>query len=641
MIAEVIEATCKFPWLVTASIRKIYMTYQIKEVALMPQKNGSNETLDAQKSVEQTASIVEHLFRAPKPVILVAPILILSLFFGLFITLDPGKLYETLAIGLIIFALPAFVSALVSKPLAESLGGRLYLRRSMLLSFLALIIVGLIVGFFVLLKAVFDLNIALSVFLIFAYSAIFWLRHLILMTTSNSSHIRSLPASISQPITGMVVVALVYPPFGLNEMVLSIVFLLIFFLTLALYVTLASSPMKRSFNVDGLAMVRYSLDHITEGGREGSKGVEAFFESFSEEVDVHIGMIAFKKGERIKAILIVPCVHPGPFGSLGGSDLPIKLVEGMRDVCGNILVAHGAATHDFDLSSSKENEKVLKRAKELLKDIQYSDDSSKFMRVHDSMDVCAQMFGENALVLHTSSPNPTDDVDYSTGIALLDKVKGQDIKDSIFIDAHNCAKKGSGCIYYGTEESHRLIELATSAVEKSKQGRTSGINAGYAQKGGFERVKGIGACGIQALVLETGGQKSAYVLFDGNNMVPGLREGIIKAVQGMVDEVEVLTSDNHAVNATIGGFNPVGLRMDESELIRISKELVGEALKDLEGVNVGFATGLVKGIQVFGHENIARLTSTINATMAILKKGAFVSLLVAVLASTIVFLMLI
>ncbi len=607
----------------------------------MLNKDESDEMLDAQKSAEQTASIVEHLFRAPKPAILVAPIFIVSLFFGLFITLDPGKFYEALWIGLMLFALPAYLSALISKPLAESLGGRLYLRRSMLLSFLSLIIVGLIVGFFALLEAIINLAIALSVVLIFAYSAILWLRHLSIITTSHSNHARSLPASITQPVLGMIVVAVLYPPFGLNEIALAVIFLLIFFLTMLLYTSLVTSPMRRSFNVDGLAMVRYSLDHLTEGGREGASGVEAFFESFSEKVDVHLGLIAFKKGKAIKSLLVVPSVHPGPFGTLGGSDLPIKLVKGLKDLSSDVMVAHGAATHDFNLSSSKETEKILKRTRELLKTIQYNDNGSKFVRVRDSMEVCAQMFGENVMILHTSSPNPTDDVDYSTGKALLDKVKVQGFEDSIFIDAHNCAEKGSGCIYYGTEKSNGLIDLASLAAEKAKQNRTSGIEAGYSQRQGFEAVKGIGACGIQVLVIQTGGQRTAYILFDGNNMVPGLREGIIEAVKGMVDEAEVLTTDNHAVNATIGGFNPVGLRMEESELIKISKELVGEAIKDHEDVNVGFATGLVEGVQVFGHENVARLTSTVNSTMSILKKGALVSLLIAGLASAVVFLMLV
>ncbi|UCG68263.1 MAG: hypothetical protein JSV09_10620, partial [Thermoplasmata archaeon] len=103
-------------------------------------KNRQKTVLDAQKSVEQTASVMEHLFRAPKPVTLIGPILLISLFFGLFIGLDINDPFQTFIInGILILAVPTYLSALISVPLAESLGGKLYLRRSMLMSFLSLL----------------------------------------------------------------------------------------------------------------------------------------------------------------------------------------------------------------------------------------------------------------------------------------------------------------------------------------------------------------------------------------------------------------------------------------------------------------------------------------------------------------------
>jgi putative membrane protein len=137
--------------------------------------------------------------------------------------------------------------------------------------------------------------------------------------------------------------------------------------------------------------------------------------------------------------------------------------------------------------------------------------------------------------------------------------------------------------------------------------------------------------------MESGSQKSAYILFDGNNMEMGLREKIKKAVAGMVDEAEVLTTDNHAVNATIGGFNPVGLRMDSEGLVSDVKNLVISAIADLEEVQVGMSSGLVKKVRVFGHENVARLSSVVNSTMAIMKIATLISLLFAVSASAFVF----
>jgi putative membrane protein len=548
--------------------------------------------------------------------------------------------YETFFMnGLIILALPTYISALISKPLAESIGGRLYLRRSMLMSFLSLLIIAGVLVIFKAIMWITDFEIEILAVLIFGYSTIIWLRHLSLISTSNSSHLRSLPASISQTILGFLVLNIFTTPFGVKEFIMALMFLLIFLLSVILFAQLVSSPLRRAFGVNGFSMIRYSLDHITEGGDEGAREVETFFESFSQKVEAHVGVIAFKKGNELKSIMIVPSVHPGPFGMLGGSDLPLKIAETLKDKCEAVLVPHGSATHDLNLSSTAEKEKIAKMVKSLLTEVEYSSSASRFVRVSDSMDVCAQIFGNGILLIHTSSPNPTDDVDHSTGSAIRDKASFILNKDALFVDAHNCAKRGSGCIYFGSKQSHKLVDMAESAAKKAEENGTEGIKIGYAQKLDYETEKGIGRCGIQALVTETNSQKVAYILFDGNNMVMGLRERIIGSLGEMVDEAEVLTTDNHAVNATIGGFNPVGLRMNNDALVEDVKTLVSTALNDMEEVEVGMITDFVKDMKVFGHENVTRLSSTVNSTVAMLKITTFMCLLLAFVASALVFLL--
>jgi putative membrane protein len=604
----------------------------------MPNKKAKT-VLDAQKSVEQTASVMEHLFRAPKPVTLILPILALSLIFGMLISFDSNNIYQTYFVnGVLILALPTYLSALISVPLAESLGGKLYLRRSMLMSFLSLFIIG---GVVVILRLImrFYSGIEIRMVLIFGYSAIIWLRHLSLLSTSNSSHLRSLPASLIQPLLGFLMLSFFLPPFGIKEGILAVLWLMIFLFSVFLLTQIATLPMKKAFGVNGLAMVRYSLDHITEGGEEGAKEVEDFFKSFSEKMDVHVGLVAFKKGEKLKSIMIVPSVHPGPFGMLGGSDLPLKLSESLGDRCKNVLVPHGSATHDLNLSSSEDKKKIAEMVKEILGKVEYSNQASKFIRLSDSMDVCAQIFGNGVLLIHTSSPNPTDDVDYGTGSAARDKVNTSTGRQTLLIDAHNCAKRGVGCIYFGSKKSYELIDLSEKAANKAEENIKEGIKVGYTQKTGYETEKGIGSGGIQVLVTKTNGQKAAYILFDGNNMVMGLRDEILDAVNDLVDEAEVLTTDNHVVNATIGGFNPVGLRMKKEGIIKDVTALVETASNNLEEVEVGMITGLANNICVFGHENVARLSSTVNSTIAILRITTLISLLFAVVASAVLFLL--
>jgi putative membrane protein len=604
----------------------------------MPEKD-EKQFLDAQKKVEQTASVMEYLFRAPRPHLLFGPILLVSLIFGALIGFDRDDPVQTFLInGILILAVPTFLSGLLSGPVAESLGGKLYLRRSLLLSFLCLLLIGAAIGILKILILIFEPKLETVHVLIFGYSTIIWLRHLILVSISQSSHLRSFPASIIQSVLGYIFIFIFVAPFGLREWLLAVFTLIIFLSSVVILITIATAPMKKAFGVNGLTMLRYSLDHITEGGESGTQEVEDFFESFQKVKDVHIGLIAFKKGTEIKSIMIVPSVHPGPFGSLGGSDLPLKLKQGLANKSKSVLVPHGSATHDLNLSSTKEKNKIEKTVKDLLNRVEYFRTSSRFIRLHDSMDVCAQVFGNGILAVHTSAPNPTDDVDYATGHAARDTVRNKTGLDSLLIDAHNCAEQGSGCVFFGTKKADQLIHLTEQAAKSAQETKSEGSQAGYAQKTGYKTKMGIGNCGIQVLAVKSGDQITAYILFDSNNMVMGLRERIMASVASLVDESEILTTDNHAVNATIGGFNPVGLKMDSDTLVNDVVSLVKLAVNDLEEVEVGMITGTVKNVNVFGSDNIKRLSSIVNSTIASMKRTTIASLFYAIVASLIMFL---
>ncbi len=46
----------------------------------------------------------------------------------------------------------------------------------------------------------------------------------------------------------------------------------------------------------------------------------------------------------------------------------------------------------------------------------------------------------------------------------------------------------------------------------------------------FSLKNGMGTGGITAIVVQVENQKTAYIMIDGNNMIPGLREKILAAL---------------------------------------------------------------------------------------------------------------
>ena len=135
--------------------------------------------------------------------------------------------------------------------------------------------------------------------------------------------------------------------------------------------------------------------------------------------------------------------------------------------------------------------------------------------------------------------------------------------------------------------------------------------------------------GIQVLVVRCSTESdvkdrektNAYILLDGNNVMHGLREKIISAVSGLVDDSEVLTTDNHIVNTTMGGYNPVGLKFEHEAIITCIHKLVRSALMDCEPCQVGMNSMLVNNVNILGQKTPQRLSATINATIAVMQSS--------------------
>jgi putative membrane protein len=152
----------------------------------------------------------------------------------------------------------------------------------------------------------------------------------------------------------------------------------------------------------------------------------------------------------------------------------------------------------------------------------------------------------------------------------------------------------------------------------------------------YSREQGFGDLGIQALVLEVDGQKTAYILLDGNNLAQGAREQILEQVKDLVDDAEVMTTDSHVVN-TITGENPVGLNVPVGEFAPLVVEAVSEAIADLSVSETAGATAQCDHVVVFGSTRITQLASTVNAMLIFIAPLSLAFLLLAFLLSLIAY----
>ncbi|HLE45410.1 MAG TPA: DUF2070 family protein, partial [Thermoplasmata archaeon] len=300
-----------------------------------------------------------------------------------------------------------------------------------------------------------------------------------------------------------------------------------------------------------------------------------------------------------------------------------------------VVVAHGPTTHDQNPANLREVEKLAAATRTLILETQYSDTASQMVRAQEGRaNVCAQHFGDRVLLVGSLAPNPTDDIDSATGFAAVQEVRLAGAAEGIFVDAHNCMERGSGLTHFGSAASHDVLAAARKATQAALAAPKGSLRVGHAARRGIcEPSEGIASEGIQALVTEVAGRTGALVVFDGNNMIPGLRDRILERLRPLVADAEVLTTDNHSVNVTMGGFNPVGLKFDQPTLVDLAEAVVKEALASMAPAEAGIATGFVDDVMIFGPESTARLTTSLNSTVAVLRPAFVATFLLALAAS--------
>lgn len=583
----------------------------------------------AQQAQQQaTSAMMGSLFHAPRPGRILLYIVLGSLLVGLVANRARLEL-DVLTLGLGGFALPVLLSAAVTVPLAEALGGKMYLRRSALLGILGLAMVFL-AG---LASLAFPPDLTVR-FLLIGWAATLWLRQAAILATSHSSPLRSLPAVVNQPLLGLAALWVLFP-LTLGDWAMALIAFVAFYGGGLLFTEVAIRPLERASGVDGLSMLRYSLDHMTEKGREGREEMEAFFDSFANAVSVPVGVVFLRAPDDGGALLVVPALHPGPYGHLGGSDLPGKMTAALEDLGVEVLVPHGPSTHDQNPATSAECDRLAAWVRDALPGMTHGRRASRFVRVTEGhASVGCQIFNGTALLLASLAPNPTDDIDFATGYAALSAAREAGAEAALLADAHNCIRPGSGAVVFGSAECFAILRAVRQAVREALETVTEGVRVGVASLRGIaDPERGLGPHGIQAVVVEAGGQRTAYLLFDGNNMVPGLREEILDGVEELVDEAEVMTSDDHVVNNSLPGFNPVGWRMEHGALVEGARRALEEALSNLSDATVGARTGMLEGVRVWGHQTAVRLTTAISSSISTMRLNAGATFLLAILAS--------
>ena len=551
--------------------------------------------------------------------------LIGSAYFLIDLTPNQGILQDFISGGMFGFAvlgISSIMSGALDQQVISALHGiNLKIKHSMFLSGLSMFILGVIVLLGCIVSRLLNMDLFIN-FMLFGCVLIYGFNTLVFWATSK---VRFTVAAITGLIQPVLIVAMYISisfiftdtsfmgPAILQITLKALVAAIIFVLAIYAFIKVIASPFQKNLGIGVLDLLSLFIAHMNEG----SNSLEGQFENMSEAIDTIVTFISFKTKNGIKALFISPSVHPGPLGDLGGSNMPTILANKFDHFT---MVAHGPSTHDFNPIAVSEINKIEESVKAGLEKVEYCESASKFIRyTSEKANIGVQFFNKGMVILSTFAPEAVDDIEFGVGLTMMAQSRNHcNVKDSIIVDCHNSFTAESGEVLPGNSEVFQLIDVI-DLIEPSQEKFDIKVGCHADNMESLDKHDGVGESGIKTMVVEVANQRTAYVLFDANNMEKGFRQEIMDAVSDLeIDEIEVMTTDTHTVNTISRGYNPIGIvkRPEIIEYVRIS---IQEAIKDLEKVEVGTGTKKIKDLNTFGPKNSTELISTISSVVAVSK----------------------
>ena len=449
-------------------------------------------------------------------------------------------------------------------------------------------------------------------FFLLGFCAVLMLRLMIFSTTSFADRGRVFLSSVLQP-TLCALPAFFMAPVIRFRLTASLILFIPFSisvvgLTVLLFTFFIDRAGKKAVGIPSLSLFKAFMANWTE---DLNMPLESFFERLGSERDIGLSLLAFRGNKCMKALMVVPAFHSGPFRNVGSSLFPSMIQEALENKLGCVVsVPHGLFGHSLDLSSQVQSRKVIDSVLDSLDFPSFESKATPFIQVRkNGASASCQIFGDCAFLTLTLAPETMEDLPEELNSAIVSEAGERGLSSTIVVDAHNSID--------GPFKLEKVINPLRMAAVASLEEALScprlpfQVGASRIVPKEFGVKEGMGPGGISVIVMKVDRQKAAYVVIDGNNMISGLREKVLLMLREIsITDGEVLTTDTHAVNGVVlipRGYHPIGEAMDQAKLIEYVREAAVKALNNLEPAKVSWRTETIPNIKVIGEKQIKAL----------------------------------
>jgi len=343
------------------------------------------------------------------------------------------------------------------------------------------------------------------------------------------------------------------------------------------------------FAIVGRPLGRLGLDFMDLFGRilgeyaGGGRPQTDPFAAFGSESEVACQTVVIERSGSRDAI-VVPWIHPGPLGSLGG-DLPARLRTALSGAFRRIVFLHTYVDHTRnpagrDAAISGISAAVLRAAGREPR----SGRATPFRSVRAGSATAGGLRIDGLhLIFTTFAPERTDDVSPELGTAFLSGFGGE----AVLVDGHNALGPGGGRsrpIAPGDRRGGDLGEAIAALRRALDAEQALPLEIGIS--GRAVPASGVRHC--SALVFRAGARPSAVVVLDANNLPTGLREEILRETAALgIEAGEVVTTDTHLADipsATRAEWNGAGRAL----IVGSARAAVREAMADLRPARIRY-----------------------------------------------------
>lgn len=409
---------------------------------------------------------------------------------------------------------------------------------------------------------------------------------------------------------------------GLSGPILEIILFSIFSAILAaIFVEKSTKKFKERYEEEPTDLIKFFLLHGFD--RKYNQIGERFFKRmYNQNRIVPVKTITLReKTGSLKTILVFPYIHPGPFGTVGSSDLPIRLQKRLNDLKCDLMVFHTTTTNDNNCSGEEDIGAIAEGIKRAMSSGEKAEFMSRAKRVNASKyAISIFKFGDFGFGAILPERDPFDDVSLPEGKRIIEAVKESGASDFAVIDAQSNYTPG-------------VLELMDCSPlirpfqrEFQRMEAKYPIMAGYAR--GSYNIKSLGEMGIQVLTFNIDSAISAVILTDSNNITSDLMIKIRENLKDICKVVEIYTTDNHVVNGSTLDMNPLGEKDDNVKLVEKIRNITELSIASISECTAEMGSADVN-VKMGSEESYQELLDTVFSSVKVSKRLAGIIIPVA------------